>query len=314
MQIELRHLRSFLALADELHFGRAAQRLHVAQPALSRQIRALERELGTELLDRRLRPLALTAAGIAFLHEARRAVRQAHRAVDIGRQVGRGEIGQLSIETTFWAYTAIVPAVVRAFHARAPQVGLGLSTAVGPTEQVEGLEKERIDVCFTAFGQWTVRRRELHVEPLLEEPMAAIVPDDHRFAQRSQVNLRELADEPFVALSHAIVPGLVDRQMAIFHERGLSPMLVGEAPDPLALFALIGAGIGVGIHMASFGNLRHPGVAFIPIADHGATARLLLVWRRGDDREIVRLFVATARDVARSRKPPDVVRLAAANT
>lgn len=308
MDIELRHMRSFLAVAELLHFGRAAERLNVAQPALSRQIRALERELGTPLLDRNMRPVALTAAGAAFLDEARRAVRQADRAVDVGRQAGRGEIGHLAIETTFWAYNALVPAVARAFHARAPKVGLDFSTAVGPTEQVQDLEKERLDICFTAFGQWTVRRRALQVESLLEERMAAIVPQDHPLAERSQVDMRELADEPLIALSRAIVPGLVDRQMSIFHEHGLSPTIVQEAPDPLAMFTLIGAGVGLGIHMMSFCHLTPPGVVFVPIADRAARAKLLLVWRRGDERESVRLFVETAREVARSLRASDGAR------
>jgi len=128
--------------------------------------------------------------------------------------------------------------------------------------------------------------------------MAAIVPSDHPLAQRSEVALKELATEPLVALSHAIVPGLVDRQMSIFQKHGSSPRLVQEVPDPLALFTLVGAGVGVGIHMASFANLRPPGVVFVPIADEGATAELLMVWRSGDEREIVRLFRDTAREVA----------------
>ena len=191
-----------------------------------------------------------------------------------------------------------MPAVARAFHARAPKVGLEFSTAVGPTEQVQALEQERLDICFTAFGQWTVRRHLLQVEALLHERMAAIVPEDHPLAQRSQVHMRELADEPLIALSRAIVPGLIDRQMSIFHKHGLSPTLVQEAPDPLAMFTLIGAGIGLGIHMTSFEHLTPPGVVFVPIADPEATAALLLIWRRDDDRESVRLFVDTARDIA----------------
>lgn len=308
MEVELRHLHSFLVLAEELHFGRAAERLGVVQPALSRQIRGLEVELGTALFDRSSRPIALTSAGVAFLSEARVAVRHAERAVVAGRRAGRGEIGQLAVENTFWAYTAILPAVVRAFRARAPNVRLELATASGPTQQVERLEKELVDVCFTAFGHWSVKRRALQVEPLLEDPMTAIVPDHHGFAERPEIELAELASEPLIMLSHAIVPGLLDRQMAIFHERGLSPTLVQEAPDPLALFSLIGAGLGVGIHMASFATLRPPGVSFVPIAGNPGTAKLLLLWRRDDEREVLRMFLDTAREVAARRPAPNVLR------
>ena len=314
MDVELRHLRSFLALAEELHFGRAAERLHMTQPALSRQVSGLERELGVGLFDRTSRPIRLTTAGAAFRDEARLAVHQAGRAVETGRRAARGEVGRLSVQTTFWAYNAIFPAVARAFRARAPKVTLELSTAVGPTAQVEGLEKERLDVCFTAFAQWLVRRRILEVEPLLEEEMVAIVAKDHPFAQRSEVGLAELAEEPLVSLSHAIVPGLIDRQMAVFHERGLSPTPIQEAPDPLALFSLIGAGVGIGMHMASFSNLHHPSVAFVPIAGDAPTAKLLLLWRHGDDRETVRNFLDTAREVARTLEPPEVFRRPRAKT
>lgn len=308
IDIELRHLRSFLVLAEELHFGRAAERLHVAQPALSRQVRALELELGTDLLDRTSRPIRLTTAGGAFVGEAQLAVQQAARAVDTGRRAARGEVGRLSVQTTFWAYNAIIPHVVRAFRRRSPQVSIDLSTATGPTAQVDALQRERLDVCFTAFAQWLVQRRALEVEPLLEEQMVAIVARDHPFARRSAVGLDDLAGEPFVSLPHAVVPGLIDRQMAAFHERGLSPTPVQEAPDLIALLALVGGGVGVGLHMASFSNLRHPGVAFVPIADDPPTAKLLLVWRRGDDREIISSFLDTAREVARSLEPPEVFR------
>lgn len=308
MEIELRHMRSFLTVAQEMHFGRAAERLHIAQPVLSRQVRGLEQELGTALFDRSSRPIRLTNAGTAFLEEAQLAVHQAGRAVETGRRAARGEVGHLSVEATFWAYNAIVPSAVRAYRSRSPDVSIALSTAIGPTALIDGLQKERLDVCFAAFAQWLVGRRALEVEPLLEEQMVAIVAEGHRFAQLPEVTLDELAEEPLVALSHAVVPGLIDRQMAVFHERGLSPTQVQEVPDPMALFCLVGAGVGVGIHMASFSNLRHPGVSFVPIAGDAPTAKLLLLWRRGDDRDIVRGFIDTARQVARSLEPPDVFR------
>lgn len=310
MDVELRHLRSFLAVAEELHFGRAADRLHVAQPALSRQLRGLERELGAELFDRRSRPIALTSAGAAFLEEARLTVVQARHAVETGRRAARGEVGHLSVDTTFWAYTAIVPAVLRTFRDHTPGVSVALSTAHGPTKQIEALQQQRVDVCFTAFAQWIVGRSALEVEPLLEEPMMAIVATDHPFAGRAGVGLEELAGEPLVALAHAIVPGLIDRQLAMFHARGLSPTQVQEAPDPLALFSLIGARVGIGLHMASFSTLCPPGVVFVPITGEAPTAELLLVWRRDDERETVRAFIDAARAVARSRDLPPVLRRA----
>ena len=307
MQIELRHLRSFLTVVEEGSFGRAAKRLRVAQPSLSQQIRRLEHELGVELFDRNSRPIGLTAAGRTFAEEARLAVDQADRAVANGRRAARGELGRLSLGTTFWAYNALVPAVVRAFRARAPDVQLDISTAP-PTVQVDDLQKRRLDVSFLAFAQWLVGRRAIEVEPLMDEPMVAIVASDHPLARRAAVSLAELAEQPFVALAHAIVPGLVDKQMEAFHERGLYPTQVQEAPDPLALFSLIGAGVGVGMHMASFGQMRHPGVAFVPIEGDPVTATLLMLWRRDDDRALLRGFLDTARDCAGSLPALEVFR------
>lgn len=143
---------------------------------------------------------------------------------------------------------------------------------------------------------------------MFEEPMVAIVAQDHPLAKRTEVSLADLAEHPLLALAHAIVPGLIDKQMATFHERGLYPTQVQETPDPFALFSLIGAGVGVGLHMASFSNMGHPGVAFIPIEGDPLTAKLLMLWRRDDDRELTRAFLDTARRSASSPDPPEVLR------
>lgn len=279
----------------------------MTQPGLSQQIRRLEQELGAELFDRRSRPIQLTAPGSVFLHEARVAVDQAGRAVESGRRAARGEVGHLSIGTTFWAYYAIVPAVARTFRARAPDVGLDISLGP-PTVQVDDLQNQRLDVCFLAFAQWLTGKRSIKVEPLLEEPLVAIVAEDHPFAERAQVSLEDLADQPFIALAHAVVPGLIGSQMAMFHERGLHPTQVQETTDPMAMFSLIGARVGVGLHMASFSKMGHPGVAFIPVEGNRLTATLLMLWRRDDDRELLRVFLGTARESARSIELPEIFR------
>lgn len=300
-------MRSFLVVAEEQNFGRAAKRLRVAQPSLSQQMRRLEHELGAELIDRNRRPIELTPAGGVFYERARFVVEQAERAVADGRRAARGELGHVSIGSTFWAYYAILPVLARSFRARAPGVRLDIVTAP-PTVQVDGLHKGRLDVLFLAFAQWLMGRRAIHVEPLLEEPMVAIVAEDHPFAERGEISLAEIASQPLVALAHDIVPGLIDRQMSKFHKRGLYPTQVQEAPDPFAMFSLIGAGVGVGIHMASFSSMRHPGVAFVPIEGDPLTATLLMLWRRDDDSELLRAFLATARECAGRLRPPAVLR------
>jgi DNA-binding transcriptional LysR family regulator len=305
MDIELRHLRSFLAVAEELHFGRAAERLHVAQPPLSQQIRRLEEQLGAELVDRSSRPVRLTAAGTAFQEEARLAVYHADQAMERGYRAARGEVGQLAVGATSWAQAAIVPSVVRAFRARAPQARLQLSSPA-PTDQVDALRKERLDIGFVAFARWLVGSRDLEVEPLFEEPMVAFVASDSPLADQPSVSLEQLAEFPFITLSHMVAPGLIDKQMESFHERGAPPVEVQETPDPGAMASLIAAGEGVGMHMASFSNLHRRDMVFVPIEGRAPTATLLLLWRCNDNRELVHLFLDIAREAARNREPPDV--------
>jgi DNA-binding transcriptional LysR family regulator len=306
VDIELTHMRSLVAVAEERHFGRAAKRLQVTQPALSRRIRKLEAELGTDLVERHRRPIRLTAAGETFLEEAQVALYHAQRSVERVRSAARGELGQLSVGATVWGDTAIVPSVLRAFRARAAKVRVDPVTLT-PSEQVDALRKERLDVGFTAFTPWLTEGRALNAEPLLEEPMVAIVADDHAFAEKPAVSLDELAREPFVALPQMTVPGLAYRQSAIFHERGLAPLSVQEVPDALAFFSLIAAGAGVGLHMASFSNLHRRGVAFVPLEGDPPTATLLMLHRADDQRELVQSFLDCAREVARSLDPPPVI-------
>lgn len=139
------------------------------------------------------------------------------------------------------------------------------------------LKKERLDLGFVAFAEWSGGGRTLQAEPPLEEPMMAIVPEGHPFARRVSVGLEELAGEPFVMLAHAMVPGLVDQQMAAFHARGVAPADVHETADPWALLGLIAAGVGVGLHMASFSQVSHPGVVFVALEGDAPTATLLLL-------------------------------------
>ena len=305
MDLDLRHLESFVAVAEDRHFRLAAQRLHITQPALTRQIRKLEEGLGTQLVDRSSRPVRLTPAGKAFLEEAQLAVHHARRSVEQARRTARGEVGEISVGATFWADTAIFPSALRAFRARAPHVTVDLAT-IPPIQQVDELQKEQLDIGVTAFTPWLTEGRALEVEPLLEEPMVAIVAEDHFLAAQAHISLEELAREPFVSLPQMTVPGLVFNQSAIFHERGLTPRSVQEVPDLMAMFSLIGAGAGVGLHMASCSNLRRAGVVFVPLADDPPTATLLSLRRADDHREVVRTFLDCAREVAHALDPPPV--------
>ncbi len=299
MELELRHMRAFVAVAEERHFGRAAERLHVAQPPLSRQIRRLEDQLGTELFDRSSRPIRLTAAGAAFLEEAQLTLDQARRAVERGRRAGRGELGRLSIGALPSAYNGILPSVVRAFGGRFPDVSLELST-LAPADQADALRKARLDLGFAGFPRRLAEGQGLRAEVLVEEPMVAIVPEHHPLAERAEVSLEEVANEPRVSMSRAVAPTLFDEQAALFRGRDLTPTVVHEASDVQGLLGLVAAGVGVALHLDSFRNLGRRGVTFVPLEGETPKVTLCLLWRRDDDRELVRAFVDTARRVAGS--------------
>lgn len=297
MEIELRHLRYFIAVADERHFGRAARRLHIAQPPLSRQIRNLEEELGAELLDRKSRPLRLTAAGAAFREEAWVLLDRAERAIDRWRLAPHEQVGHLNVAVLPWAYGGMLPSLVGTFGARAPHVSLELSTR-SVEEQLEALAKDWIDV---GLGRAVRAGRTLRVEALLTERTVAVVPESHRLTDRSEISLEDLAGEPLVSIARRVTPGFAHRQDDLFLSRGLTPTIVHEAPDPQAQLALVAAGVGAGLHLASISEpVRHRGVAFIPLSPEPPPVTLTALWRRDDDRELLRLFLETAREVAGS--------------
>lgn len=300
MEVELRHLRYFVAVAEERHFGLAAKRLHMSQPPLSRQIQSLEEEVGTELFDRTTRPIRLTEAGTAFLEEAHLLLEQSRRAIDRSRRTALGKDGHLVVAGLPWAFHETVPLVVRAFGARFADVSFELSMRE-PADQVNAVEKHWVDVGFT---RPVIESRALRVEPLLEEGFVAAVPEHHPLAERAEVSLDELAREPFVSISEQVVAGFAFQQASEFARRGLTPKIVHEAPDPSSQLALIAAGAGVGLHLAaSAHNPRSRGVAFIPIDVEAPTVTLAMLWRRDDDRELVRAFLDTAREVAGELAP-----------
>lgn len=298
MEIELQHLRSFIVLAEERHFGRAAALLHVTQPTLSRQIRRLEDAVGALLLDRAGRPLRLTATGTAFLSDARLILDQTQRAVERGRRTAGGALGHLSIAALPWTYDAILPPIVRGFHAGTPDAILETSVRA-PYDQVEALEKKWLDV---GFVRPVVVPQALQIEQLLEEALVAVLPERHRLAGRPHVSLEELAGLPFVSIARSAAPGFDYMQARLFAQRGFTPDVVCEAPDPQAQLALVAAGLGVGLHIAPAVNCCERGVAFTALDGEVPTTPLALVWRRNDERALVQRFVETAREVVRSMK------------
>ena len=303
--MELRHLRYFVAVAEEKHMTRAAVRLGIQQPPLSMQIRALEQELDAQLFRRQPRGVELTDAGLAFLDRARAIMDQVDRAVATTRRTARGEEGRVVVGFTSSApFHPFVPRVLRAFREAAPLVSLVLEES-GSSELVQGLHNEDIDAAFIRSPVADVVG--LTVQPLLEEKMLVALPTGHIFARRSSFSrsvllpLAELAKETFVLYKRPGGPGLYDTIIAACKSAGFSPRVGQEAPRIISTLNLVAAGIGVSIVPASLQRLQMDGIVYRKLEDMPQlTAPLILACRRGENAAAVQRFIDLVRTSAES--------------
>ena len=299
--MELRHLRYFVAVAEELHFGRAAARLRIAQPPLSRQIRDLEREVGTPLFERVTRGVELTPAGQAFLPEARLTLAQAERAMRTALRAARGETGRLRVGFVEAAtYSGVLPDVLGFFRMHLPNIGVSLFEMDSP-EQAEAFRDGRIDLGIL-HSPPADADRWLRVEPVYTDPLVAAIPQHaERLAARTRVTLGDLADEPFVLFPRPVAPALYDDLIAGCRSAGFSPRVVQEAVGWHTLAALVGAGVGVSFVPRSLTRLPRPGVVYRPVRDLSVEMAIVAVWKKGERSPVRERFVTALRAVARAR-------------
>lgn len=292
--MELRHLRYFCALAEELHFGRAAARLHIAQPALSEQIRKLEAELQVRLFDRDRRRVALTAAGAAFLREARTALDHAERAADAARRADRGEIGQLRVGFTSSAANEALPAILPAFRAAHPDVGLVLRDLT-IAAQARLLQAGEIDL---AFVRPHPREPDLRWETVAHDTFVAVLPGGHPLAAREEVDAVELAAEPFVLWPRRLSPELYDRILGYCREAGFEPAVAQEAQEVPTILGLVAAGVGVSLLAESVRSLHRDGIALRPVRPRLPGVELVVAWNPAAASPLVENFLAVVRAAA----------------
>ena len=297
--MELRHLRYFVAVAEEGHVTRAAERLGIQQPPLSQQIRALETELEVQLFRRKPRGVELTQAGEALLAEARGILDRVEHAAAAARRTGRGEAGRIGLGFTSSAsFHPFVPRVIREFREVSPLVALSLEEA-GTGELVDGLLAERIDAAFvrSPIGAAT----DLAVHSVLQEGMVAALPAGHPLAGATRIRLPLAALEPetFILYRRPLGPGLYDAIIAACQRAGYSPRIGQEAPRMLATLSLVAAGLGVTLIPASMQRIGVEGVAYRPLARNaGLIAPLNLACRRREDAPAVRRFIALVQRTA----------------
>jgi DNA-binding transcriptional LysR family regulator len=289
MDLELRHLRYFVAVAEELHFGRAAQRLHMAQPPLSQQIRRLEDIVGSRLLVRTSRSVALTPAGAAFLERARRLLAQADESVDEAARIGRGEAGTLDVGFVSSAITLGVPERIHAFRSRFPEVHTRLHE--GQTSAtIARLERGEVDLGIVRDAE---PRAGLDTAALETEGFVAVLPRDHPHARRKRLDAAALRDEPFVLYPRTAGELAYRRNLQPCVDAGYEPRIVQEATNWVTVFHLVGVGVGVTIAPASAAGIRPDTVVGIPLSGP-ARSEVQLVTRAGDDRAVIRNFAAPA--------------------
>lgn len=260
--MDLRQLRYFVTLADTLHFGRAAAQLHISQPPLSRQIAALEEELGVELVARNSRHVALTPAGRHFHEQATRLFQSLDGAVHSTRAVARGERGVLHVGFTMSAAWNVLPPLTRIFGESHPDVHLQL-TEVLPSELGESLLSGVMDVGIAFSWQ---RAEGLEYQPIHAEPLCAVLPRNHRLAMREVVDVTELAGEPFVTVPMAAAPALYELVIGCCRDHGFEPHIRLQTQLQQTIINLVAEGLGVSLVPRSMSKIQLEGAAFRPIS------------------------------------------------
>lgn len=290
---DLRLLSAFVAVAEEQHFRRAADRLHVTQPVLSRHLQQLEREVGVRLVERTTRRVELTDAGRVFLDASRQLLHDAERAAVRAQRAARGEIGSLTLGFVDSAAFALLPALLRELAADRPELTLGLREL--STEPQLAALREDVDV---GVLREVEAAEGLVVRPLLTEPLWAALPGDHPLAGRDSLGLADLAHEPFVLFPRPQVPRVHDHLVAICDTAGFRPRIRAHALQYTTLLALVSAGQGVALVPAAARAIRRPDVTLLPLTDRHATSQLSLGWPQGAEPAALQALVGCAEAVA----------------
>jgi DNA-binding transcriptional LysR family regulator len=288
--MELRHLRYFIAVADELSFSRAAERLRIAQPPLSQQIQALEAELGLKLFDRKKRPLQLTLAGQEFLEEARSILVQLEQSVHKAQRIHQGDLGCLTVSFISSIANSILPDILRQFRENHPSIKLILqeeSTAF----QIQRLRDRKTDVIFAYQYNEIVEASDLSIISLIQEPLVIVLPEKHPLSSQSEISFTDLSNEEFIMPLHRVVAGLPEQIYYLCSQVGFIPKVAQEAVFMVTILGLVSAEIGISILPASVQNLRRKGVVYRPIQEQTLTTQLAAVWLHDNTSPILKKFL-----------------------
>lgn len=287
--MELRHLRYFVAVVERKGFREASRFLHVSQPAISKSLTQLERELGLELFARSGRTVRLTAQGEIFYKETLLTLQQADHATEAAQRAGRGEFGTLTLAFCGVATYGFLPRLVQQYKELQPGVQLSLREMNPPRQELAFLQGE-IDAGITRLPFPKKLALDLEVKSILREPLVVAVSAAHRFAGR-KLKLEHLSEEPFILLQRAGAPAVYDAILGMCQKSGFAPKIASEADLMHTLFTLVAAGQGIALVPACVMNLRPPGVRFLRLQQDEYKAELVLAWRRDSQPSTLQTFV-----------------------
>lgn len=289
--MELRHLHYFITVAEELHFSRAAERLHISQPPLSQQIRDLEEELGVKLFERTKRQVNLTEAGKVFLERSYQVLAQLEHAIAVTQQIGRGEIGQLAIGFVDSATYTVLPEILRVFREQFPAVELRLHEMT-TAQQIQALHHKQVDI---GIVRSAISESGLSVECLLHESLVLALPETHPFSTQIQLSLSSLADELFILFPAKMGPVFYEQIIHSCQQAGFRPKVAQEAAQMQTIIGLVAAGLGIAIVPASMQNFHRGGVIYRPLQEQIPKTGLYLTWRQHDFSPVINAFLSLAR-------------------
>ena len=289
--MDLRQLRYFVAVAEELHFTRAARRLKVAQPTVSLQVRMLEKELGVHLLTRSKRRVELTRAGAVFLTEAKRLLSSAAEAIQVVQSAHAGRLGKLVVVCGPTSAYAGLLGALEPYRRHSPHVDVQVLESP-LIDAVQTVEQGRADVGIVVpYFESSLLKREI----VLELPLLAALPNSHSLASAEALSLRQLAEEPFVLFGQQRGSGFYERVLTICHASGFTPRVVAGMEQIHTLLYVVGAGYGVSLVPATIEPATHREVALIPLRDAVATIEIGMVWRIDRLSPILQGFLETVR-------------------
>jgi DNA-binding transcriptional LysR family regulator len=293
--MELRHLRYFVAVAEALSFTKAAERLHLAQPSLTRQIKDLEVEIGVRLFDRAGKRISLTQEGESFLLDARRLLTECAQSVQAVQRLSRGEAGQLNIGYVANIYHDLLPTTLGAFRKACPRTALNLFDMT-PAEQYQALEEREIDLGFVPFRS-NSSSSDLQSASVGQDIMMATLAEVNPLAKKAKIDLKDLEPLFFVGMSQKTYPGSNEWLIHVCREAGFTPRILQDADRETAVINFVAAGLGVALLPEQMKKLPHEGVIFRPLRRH-LSAKSWAVWKGNNVSACLKQYLQIVKELA----------------